>query len=182
MAASLVYLIDNTLDGKGPSPRELRAALGRVREGLEILIEPYHAVSLERVESVHPSHIILSGQSHPWDRYSPEKLAGVVEVIKKASLPTLGVCGGHQQIALAFGAAVDLMGRLEPGEVSVAVAVSTPHRDDAFAAGRWLIDTIKNEIPIWKRENWTDGSAEWLHPTAEGRKQKWSCKWKEEYS
>jgi len=37
-----------------------------VREGLEILIEPYHAVSLERVESVHPSHIILSGQSHPW--------------------------------------------------------------------------------------------------------------------
>jgi len=116
MAASLVYLIDNTLDGQGPSPRELRAALGRVREGLEILIEPYHAVSLERVESVHPSHIILSGQSHPWDRYSPEKLAGVVEVIKKASLPTLGVCGGHQQIALAFGAPVELMARLEPGE------------------------------------------------------------------
>ena len=116
MANSLVYLIDNTLDGEGPSPRELRSTLGRMREDLEILIEPYHAVSLERVESLGPSHIILSGQSHPWDKYSPKSLAGVVEVIKKAAQPTLGVCGGHQQIALAFGAPVDLMARLEPGE------------------------------------------------------------------
>lgn len=116
MAASLIYLIDNTLDGQGASPRELSATLSRMGEGLEILIEPYHAVSLERVEAVHPSHIILSGQSHPWDRYPPDSLAGVVEVIRKASQPTLGVCGGHQQIALAFGARVQLMARLEPGE------------------------------------------------------------------
>lgn len=114
--ASLLYLIDNTLDGQGPSPRELRSTLGRMHEGLEILIEPYHAVSMDRVETLRPSHIILSGQSHPWDRYAPESLAGVVEVIKKAPQPTLGVCGGHQQIALAFGAPVDLMARLEPGE------------------------------------------------------------------
>ncbi len=116
MSASFVYLIDNTLDGRGASPRELRTTLGRMREGLEILIEPYHAVSLQRVDSLRPSHIILSGQSHPWDSYSPKSLAGVVEVIRKTSQPTLGVCGGHQQIALAFGAPVDLMARLEPGE------------------------------------------------------------------
>lgn len=116
MTASLVYLIDNTLDGQGASPRELRAALGRMREGLELLIEPYHAVSLDRVESLRPSHIVLSGQSHPWDQYTPGSLAGVVEVIKKAPQPILGVCGGHQQIAAAFGASVGLMGRLEPGE------------------------------------------------------------------
>lgn len=116
MTASLVYLIDNTLDGQGPSPRELRATLGRMRQGLETLIEPYHAVSLERVNSLRPSHIILSGQSHPWNRYPTESLAGVVDVIRRASQPTLGVCGGHQQIALAFGAPVELMARLEPGE------------------------------------------------------------------
>jgi GMP synthase (glutamine-hydrolysing) len=116
MPASLVYLIDNTLDGQGPSPRELSSTLGRMCEGLEILIEPYHAVSMKRVESLGPSHIILSGQSHPWDRYSPQSLAGVAEVIKQAQQPTLGVCGGHQQIALAYGAPVDLMGRLEPGQ------------------------------------------------------------------
>jgi molybdopterin synthase catalytic subunit len=59
---------------------------------------------------------------------------------------------------------VHRLGHLLPGEASVAVAVSTPHRDDAFAAGRWLIDTIKTEVPIWKRENWSDGSADWVHP------------------
>jgi GMP synthase (glutamine-hydrolysing) len=114
--ASLIYLIDNTLDGQGASPRELRAVLGRLREGVEILTEPFHAVSLKRVKSLRPSHIILSGQSHPWDRYTPEALAGVFEVIKKAQQPVLGVCGGHQQMALAFGAPIDLMERLQPGE------------------------------------------------------------------
>lgn len=115
-SASLIYLVDNTLEGQGASPRELRAVLSRMHEGVEILTEPYHAVSLKRVKSLRPSHIVLSGQSHPWDRYAPESLTGVIEVIKKASQPVLGVCGGHQQIALAYGAPVDLMGRLEPGE------------------------------------------------------------------
>lgn len=116
MAASLVYLIDNTIDGQGASPRELRAVLGRMRDGLEILTEPFHRVSLKRIKSLNPSHIILSGQSDPWDRYQPDSLAGVIEVIKKATQPILGVCGGHQQIALALGAPVDLMARLEPGD------------------------------------------------------------------
>lgn len=67
---------------------------------------------------------------------------------------------------------VHRLGHLELGEISVAVAVSAPHRDDAFAAGRWLIDTIKRDVPIWKRENWADGTADWVHPNAEGRMQK----------
>ena len=103
MTASLIYLIDNTLDGQGASPRELRAVLSRVAEGAEILTEPYHAVSLKRLKSLNPSHIVLSGQSHPWDRYAPEALAGVIEVIKQAPQPTLGVCGGHQQSIVADG-------------------------------------------------------------------------------
>lgn len=112
----LVYLVDNTIDGQGASPREIRAVLGRLIPGVEILTEPFHSVSLERVRSLRPSHIILSGQSHPWNKYSPESLAGVFEVIKHASQPILGVCGGHQQIALAHGSEVGLMERLEPGE------------------------------------------------------------------
>ncbi|MGH9872144.1 MAG: glutamine amidotransferase-related protein [Pyrinomonadaceae bacterium] len=114
--ASLIYLVDNTLDGQGASPRELRAVLSRISEGVEILTEPYSRVSLKRVKSLRPTHIVLSGQSHPWDRYDPAALAGVIEVIKKATQPVLGVCGGHQQIALAYGAPIDLMGRVEPGE------------------------------------------------------------------
>ena len=116
MGASLIYLVDNTIDGQGASPRELRAALSRIAEGVEVLTEPFNAVSLDRVNELNPSHIILSGQSHPWDDYSPDSLSGVHQVIMKARQPILGVCGGHQQIALVYGATVDLMARLEPGE------------------------------------------------------------------
>lgn len=59
---------------------------------------------------------------------------------------------------------VHRLGHLELGEASVAVAVSTPHRHDAFLAGQWLIDTLKEVVPIWKQEHWADGTTEWVHP------------------
>jgi molybdopterin synthase catalytic subunit len=59
------------------------------------------------------------------------------------------------------------LGRVPPTEASVAIAVSTPHRSDAFAAGQWLIDSLKHDVPIWKREQWSDGTQEWIHPGIE---------------
>lgn len=59
---------------------------------------------------------------------------------------------------------VHRIGTVELGEASIAVAVSSPHRGDSFEAGRWLVDTLKTEVPIWKREYWADGSKEWVHP------------------
>jgi len=59
---------------------------------------------------------------------------------------------------------VHRLGHLELGEASIAIAVSCPHRPQAFDAARWLIDTIKQDVPIWKRENWEDGTTEWIHP------------------
>jgi molybdopterin synthase catalytic subunit len=56
------------------------------------------------------------------------------------------------------------LGRLDVGEVSVAVAVSCPHRAQAFEACRHAIDRLKELVPIWKKENWADGSTEWVHP------------------
>ncbi len=61
-------------------------------------------------------------------------------------------------------AMVHRLGHLDLGEVSVVVAVSCPHRDDAFEACRWLIDTLKEVVPIWKKERWADGTEEWAHP------------------
>ena len=58
-------------------------------------------------------------------------------------------------------AAVHRVGRLEIGDVSVAVAVSAGHRPEAFEAGRFLIDELKATAPIWKKEHW-DGGAEWV--------------------
>lgn len=52
------------------------------------------------------------------------------------------------------------VGALELGEAAVVVAVSAPHRGEAFDAARWCIDTLKATVPIWKKEHW-DGGADW---------------------
>ncbi len=61
-------------------------------------------------------------------------------------------------------ALVHRLGHLEVGEISVAVAVSSPHRAEAFDAGRHAIDRLKELVPIWKKENWADGTTAWVHP------------------
>ena len=62
-------------------------------------------------------------------------------------------------------AIVHRLGHLDVGDVSVAVAVSCPHRAEAFEACRYAIDRLKELVPIWKKENWADGTTEWVHPT-----------------
>ncbi len=61
-------------------------------------------------------------------------------------------------------AIIHRVGRLDLGEISVAIAVSCPHRGQAFEACEWLIDALKEVVPIWKKEMWADGSEEWVHP------------------
>jgi len=59
---------------------------------------------------------------------------------------------------------VHRVGNVGLGEASVAIAVSSPHRADAFESGCWLIDTLKEIVPIWKKELWADGTSEWTNP------------------
>ncbi|MEV8046527.1 molybdenum cofactor biosynthesis protein MoaE [Streptomyces griseoluteus] len=59
-------------------------------------------------------------------------------------------------------AAVHRTGLLAIGDVAVITAVSCPHRAEAFAACRKLIDTLKHEVPVWKRQIFTDGATEWV--------------------
>ncbi len=56
------------------------------------------------------------------------------------------------------------IGRLEIGEVIVAIAVASPHRKEAFEACQYAIDRLKEVVPIWKREIWQDGTEEWVKP------------------
>jgi molybdopterin synthase catalytic subunit len=60
------------------------------------------------------------------------------------------------------------IGALAIGEVAVAIAVAGGHRDEAFAACRYLIEELKRRVPIWKRETYADGSEEWVDPTQQG--------------
>jgi len=71
-------------------------------------------------------------------------------------------------------AVVHRVGALEVGEASVAIAVSSPHRAEAYEASRYVIEQIKLRLPVWKRERYTQGSERWLdgaEPPVEARRE-----------
>ncbi|WP_318255308.1 molybdenum cofactor biosynthesis protein MoaE [Agrococcus baldri] len=53
------------------------------------------------------------------------------------------------------------VGTLQVGDLAVVIAVAAPHRDEAFTVCRAVIETIKLELPVWKRQHAADGSAQW---------------------
>jgi molybdopterin synthase catalytic subunit len=55
------------------------------------------------------------------------------------------------------------LGKLLVGEISVLIAVGSPHRAEAFDACRYAIDTLKQHAPIWKKEYWLDGDSSWVN-------------------
>src|SRR2546425_13279040 len=148
----MILLVDNTIEGVGSSPREIRAALQRIEPDLRLVTEPFENITPEFVKTLSPSHVVLSGQSHPWDRYSSQSLAGVFRVVRDARQPILGVCGGHQQMALAFGAPVDLIERIAPGE-----GYEGAFREQGFCrievnqeTEQSILSGLPKEITVWE--------------------------------
>lgn len=68
---------------------------------------------------------------------------------------------GTQQIVVEHR-----LGQLGLGEASVVIAVSHAHRTAAYDASRFVIEELKRRVPIWKREQYVDGTREWVDPTA----------------
>lgn len=81
----------------------------------------------------------------------------------EAVLSALGAAA-HARWGLCKVALVHRTGRVAVGEVSVLVAVSAPHRAEAYAASSWLMDRLKAEAPIWKQEH-TAAAARWVANT-----------------
>jgi molybdopterin synthase catalytic subunit len=86
-----------------------------------------------------------------YDVYPEMALARIREIIEEAERRW-----SAQRVAVAHRT-----GRLQIGEASVIVAVATPHRAEAFEACRYIIDTLKASVPIWKKEVATSGE-EWV--------------------
>ncbi len=63
-------------------------------------------------------------------------------------------------------AVIHRVGELGIGEASVAIAVSSPHRAEAYEASRYVIEEIKKRLPVWKHERYSDGTTDWV----EGRR------------
>lgn len=98
-----------------------------------------------------------SGVTHlEYEAYSDVVESKIGEIIGEARVrwPIVAVSCAHRT------------GSLPVGEVSVAVAVGSAHRADAFAAGRYVIDELKSRAPIWKKEHWP-GGAEWVREDRE---------------
>lgn len=86
-----------------------------------------------------------------YEAYESMAVAEIRKIVDEAShrWPILGFAVSHR------------VGTLKPGEVSVVVAVSTPHRRDSFEACQFVIDSLKEKAPIWKKEVFEDGE-EWI--------------------
>lgn len=102
-----------------------------------------------------------NGKPVVWLEYEANESMAVSEIrkiVEEASRrwPLLGSAVTHR------------VGTLKPGEVSVAIAVSTPHRKDSFDACEFIIDEIKTKVPIWKKEVFEDGE-EWVSAQAAER-------------
>ena len=90
-----------------------------------------------------------------YEAYQPMAIAEIEKIIiqTKTNWEILSVTIWHR------------IGKLLPGDIAVVIAVCTPHRKDSFAACEFIIDTLKQTVPIWKKERFDDGEV-WVsaHP------------------
>lgn len=90
-----------------------------------------------------------------YEAYQEMATAVLREIAEEAARPL-----GTDRIAV-----LHRTGDLAIGDVSVAIAVSSPHRAQAYEASRYVIEEIKKRLPVWKKEHYTDGEALWLDGT-----------------
>ena len=91
----------------------------------------------------------VSGLSYSAHPSAADELRRVAEVIAQ-KYPVIGIAAVHR------------VGDLAIGDLAVVLAVSCPHRAEAFDACRDLIDILKASVPIWKHQRFGDGTAEWV--------------------
>lgn len=73
------------------------------------------------------------------------------------------ICEAEERFGTGTIYCVHRLGALEIGVIAVMVAVSTPHRGEAFEACRYVIDEVKHRVPIWKKEFYVDGDSGWVN-------------------
>lgn len=124
---------------------------------------PLHAITPFVGRSDCGAAVVFTGSVRNHSENRPGVRSLEYEAYEEEATPRLAAIAG--QARARWPAVVRLVllhrtGLLEVGEASVVVAASAPHRDDAFDAARFCIDTLKATTPIWKREAW-DGGEDW---------------------
>lgn len=85
---------------------KLKDTLTELDKNLEIVLFHYHRVSKSTILEIKPDAVILSPQGTPWWNYPKEQLSEIMSVVRELELPTLGICGGHQLLAMSYGGEV----------------------------------------------------------------------------
>ena len=103
----------------------------------------------------HEGRRVLRLEYEAYDRMALEALAALER-------------GATERFGLGHCAIVHRLGEVPVTEASVVVVTSAPHRAAAFDAARWVMDELKRNVPIWKKEHFAGGEAEWVagHPLA----------------
>jgi molybdopterin synthase catalytic subunit len=89
-----------------------------------------------------------------YQAYAPLALSEGARILAEAT----------QRFTIVESRCAHRLGSLAIGDLAVWVGVSAGHRDAAFAACRYIIDEVKQRVPIWKNEHYADGESGWLHP------------------
>jgi molybdopterin synthase catalytic subunit len=106
--------------------------------------------------------VLFSGTARDHAEGRPEVQRLEYEAYEEQVVPRLAGVAAEARVRWPVVGRIALLHRvgiLEIGESAVVVAVSAPHRDEAFQAARFCIDTLKRSVPIWKRESWSDGES-----------------------
>jgi molybdopterin synthase catalytic subunit len=122
---------------KAIEPREVEAVVGKDTNGAVVTF-----MGTIRGHSEGKRVLYLEYEAH--EEMAREKLEEVArEIRERWQLEDISV--------------IHRVGRIQPGEVAVAIAVAAPHRQEAFAACHYAIDRIKEIVPVWKKEVYEDG-------------------------
>ena len=127
-----------------PDPLDARDPVSRVERPGAGAILTFAGV----VRDSHLGRRVLGIEYHAYEEMALREMARIEQAARE-KWPGIGIDVAHR------------VGSLRVGEASVVIAVSSPHRADGFAALRFAIDTLKQTVPIWKKEIYEDGY-EWI--------------------
>ncbi|TAF46186.1 MAG: molybdenum cofactor biosynthesis protein MoaE [Sphingobacteriales bacterium] len=144
-------------------------ALALYPQAAEVNIEPLNALPLNLVALLSLAHhpkagavVLFSGEVRD------NSLGKAVDYLEYEAYPAMAIKMIHAIVAeaitrwqLTYAIAQHRTGIVKSGESAVVVITTSPHRTEAYAANRYIIDRIKHEVPIWKCEYFTDGTKEW---------------------
>jgi molybdopterin synthase catalytic subunit len=124
-------------------PDELRAQLSDPRAGAYAAFEGW-------IRNENEGHDVLRLE---YESYEPLAVKEGERVLRETA----------EKFPILKSRCVHRVGMLEIGECAVWVGVAAPHRDEAFAACRYIIDQVKLRLPIWKKEHYADGHSGWVN-------------------